>query len=163
MGCLEVGGHYECNLRGMAAALWLWEPCSEIRIAFLSRICVCVSFKFSAYTLWMKLSSDLEFISAPVLGFGSLTAHSSPNFALKCLFRLWLSPESEKGSLNKLRTWSLHNLIETPHFVSTEFEYSVCVCVCLQPSLAVLRALPCLVQMTAFSILYHAMVWFVRG
>ena len=73
-----------------------------------------MSFKFSAYTLWIHFSSDFEFISAPVFGFGSLTAHLSPNVGLKCSFKLRFSPEIANGSLNKLKTWSLNILIETP-------------------------------------------------
>ena len=43
-----------------------------------------------------------------------LTAHLSPKFALECPFKLRFSPEIEKGSLNKLKIWSLTNRIETP-------------------------------------------------
>ena len=73
-----------------------------------------ISFKFSAYTLWTNLSSRFWIYLSSGLGLGSLTAHLSPKFALKCPFKLRFSPEIEKGSLNKLKIWSLKNLIETP-------------------------------------------------
>ena len=59
-------------------------------------------------------SSDFEFIQAPVFGFGVLTAHLSPKFALKCSLKLRFSPKIENGSLNKLKNRSFNNLIETP-------------------------------------------------
>ena len=60
------------------------------------------------------LAPILSLFKLPFFGFGVLTAHLSPNFALKRSLKLRFSPEIKNGSLNKLKLWSLNNLIETP-------------------------------------------------
>ena len=69
----------------------------------------------SVLTLYgLIVAPILSLFKSPVFGIRLLTTYLSPNVALKCSFELRLSPEVENGSLNKLKNWSLNNLIETP-------------------------------------------------
>ena len=75
-----------------------------------------IHYSNSVLTLYgLILAPAFEFdLRLRFLDFGVLTAHLSTKVALECSFKLRFSPKIENGSLNKLRNWSLNNLIETP-------------------------------------------------